>query len=430
MLYVDAWLWFLTNYCLRMYGMSDIFLSYKSEDKIKAQIIAEALESEGYSVWWDRVIPPGRTYDEVIEEELDAAKCVVVLWSKESVKSDWVRTEASEGKIRRILVPVLIEDVLPPLAFRLIEAAKLIDWDGTKPNHEFDLLSKSVSRILGRTTAQKKKIQKPGEQEKGVKREKEKEKIISNSIGMKFVLIPAGEFEMGSPPDEEGRYDDEGPVHHVKISKPFYLGIYPVTQMEWKAVMGNNPSYFKGDNLPVGNVSWDDVQKFIKKLNEKDNTNKYRLPSEAEWEYAARAGTKTRYSFGDDESKLGEYAWYAENSGSRPPKKGDFYGYDQKDWSENKWSGKTHPVGQKEPNKWGLYDMHGNVWEWVQDTYHDSYKGAPIDGSAWEAGVGSARVFRGGGWLNYARGCRSASRFYYDPDRRGGDLGFRLLREL
>jgi len=153
--------------------MSDIFLSYKSEDRAKAQIIAKALESHRYSVWWDKVIPPGRTFDEVIEEELDAAKCMVVLWSKESVKSEWVRTEASEGKRRKILIPVLIEDVTLPLAFRLIEAAKLIDWDGTLPNPEFDLLLGSVSRMLGKVPAPETEIQKTVDQEEEERRKAE-----------------------------------------------------------------------------------------------------------------------------------------------------------------------------------------------------------------------------------------------------------------
>src|SRR5665648_172810 len=153
---------------------------------------------------------------------------------------------------------------------------------------------------------------------------------------MKFTHIPAGEFMMGSSPDEKYRHDLEGPVHKVTISKPFYLGTYPVTQREWKAVMGDDPSFFKGDDLPVEQVSWNDVQDFIKKLNEKEDADNYRLPSEAEWEYVCRAGATTRYSFGDDESKLAEYAWYKDNSG-----------------------GKTHPVGQKKPNPWGLYDMNG-----------------------------------------------------------------------
>lgn len=334
---------------------------------------------------------------------------MVVLWSKESAKSKWVETEASEGDRRCILVPVLIEEVDKiPLAFRLIEAAKLIDFEGTLSHSEFDLLLDSISAILGRPVCRETGTKKPEDKAELTAKRLEPEaprkkedipKTYTNSIGMKFALIPAGEFMMGS---EE--FDWAKPVHKVKISKPFYLGIYPVTQRKWKEVMGSNPSYFKGDNLPVEQVSWDDVQKFINKLNEKNGTDKYRLPSEAEWEYAARAGTTARHSFGDDESKLGDYAWYDANSGR-----------------------KTHPVGEKKPNSWGLYDMHGNVWEWVQDTWHDSYTGAPPDGSAWE-GDGSDRVVRGGTSFNDARDLRSAARCSTAPDyRRGYALGFRLL---
>jgi formylglycine-generating enzyme required for sulfatase activity len=288
----------------------EIFISYTRSDRERAKIFAEALEKQGYSVWWDRKIPIGRMFDEVIEEKLAAAKCVVVLWSRESIKSKWVKTEATDGDSRGILVPVLIEDVKPPLAFRLIEAAKLIDWKGDLADPDFELLLESVSGFLGPPGVHKMEIQKLGAGEK-VEIEKE-EKTFTNSIGMKFTLIPAGEFMMGSEETER-----ENPVHEIRINKPFYIGIYPVTQKEWKAVMEKNSSYFKGDNLPVEYVSWNDVQEFIKKLNEKESTSKYRLPSEAEWEYAARAGTATRYSFGDDESELGEYAWYTENSGSK-----------------------------------------------------------------------------------------------------------------
>lgn len=429
--------------------MSDIFLSYKSEDGVKAQKIAEAIEKKGYTVWWDRIIPPGRTFYEVIEEELDKAKCVVVLWSEKSIKAKWVITEASEGDRRGILVPILIEYVTPPFMFRMMQAAKLMDWDGTSLHPEFDLLIQSVGRILGRPapmdSREPEQNEKGGkgkeEQEEKAKKEQEeqellrgeertKEKTVTNFIGMKFALIPAGKFSMGSPPDEKGRFDNEGPVHEVMIRKPFYLGIYPVTQQEWQAVMGENPSFFKGDKLPVEQVSWDDVQYFIKNLNEKEGSDKYRLPSEAEWEYAARAGTATRYSFDDDESELGEYAWYTENSGSRAPKKGDYFGYNKDDWYENKWNGKTHLVGQKKSNLWGLYDMHGNVWEWVQDELHNSYENAPTDGSAWESGHGANRVFRGGGWYDLARSCRSANRSFNDPGLRFHNLGFRLLQEL
>jgi len=300
---------------------------------------------------------------------------------------------------------------------------QLEDIKGKKVEYENQLnhLNKKIEELNKENEGLNKKIDR-------ITKTKEKTEELTkqgNSIGMKFTLIPAGEFYMGS---EES--DDEKPVHKVKINNPFYLGTYPVTQREWKAVMGDNPSDFKGDDLPVEGVSWHDVQKFIMKLNEKEGTDKYRLPSEAEWEYACRAGTTTRYSFGDDESKLGDYGWYAENSGSRSPKKGDFFGYDEDDWSENRWKGKTHSVGQKKPNPWGLYDMHGNVWEWVQDEWHSSYDRAPTDGSAWESGDGAFRVYRGGSWFSYAGDCRSADRFHFVPRYRGFSLGFRLLWEL
>jgi len=375
--------------------MSDIFLSYKSEDSEKAQKIAEAIEKKGYTVWWDRIIPPGRNFDDVIEEELESASCVVVLWSRESVTSEWVRLEAHNGKKRKILVPILIEDVTPPFAFQLMEAAKLKDWDGISLHHEFNLLIQSVGRILGRPAPMDSRRPEQG-------KERIEEKTVVNSIDMKFALIPEGKFVMGSEEFEWSK-----PVHTVKIRTPFYLGIYPVTQREWKAIMGNNPSQFNGNDLPVESVSWNEVQDFIKKLNEKEGTNKYRLPTEAEWEYAARAGTTTRYFFGDDDSKLVEYAWYSENSGN-----------------------KTHPVGKKKANPWGLYDVHGNVWEWVQDEWHDTYNGAPNDGSAWEDGVSASGVARGGSWHVYARYCRLASRHGNDPGDRDRILGFRLLREV
>ena len=233
------------------------------------------------------------------------------------------------------------------------------------------------------------------------------ETLASSYSGMEFVLIPPGEFDMGSSSEEKDRSDSESPVHKVIIKNPFYMGKYSVTQKQWKKIMGNNPSHFKGEDRPVERVSWKEVQEFVKKLNAAEGTDKYRLPSEAEWEYACRAGTQTRYFFGDDESKLNEYAWYAENSGS-----------------------KTHPIGRKKPNPWGLYDMHGNVWEWVQDKWHENYNGSPSDGSAWEDGDVSFRVSRGGSWYCNASSCRSASRFRRDPESRFSNLGFRLLREL
>jgi formylglycine-generating enzyme required for sulfatase activity len=237
----------------------------------------------------------------------------------------------------------------------------------------------------------------------------------TNSIGMEFVKIPAWSlkipawsFLMGTKDTDTifGRKkkegdDDERPQHRVIFRQAFYLGKYEVTQEQWEVVMGNNPSRFKGRGNPVENVSWNDVQVFIQRLNEKEGTNKYRLPTEAEWEYAARAGTATRYSFGDDADRLGRYAWYHSNSGNQ-----------------------THPVGQKQPNPWGLYDMYGNVWEWVQDWYDKTYyTHSPADNPTGPSS-GVTRVLRGGSWG--AGILRSAYRSSRSPGLRDEHSGFRL----
>ena len=218
--------------------------------------------------------------------------------------------------------------------------------------------------------------------------------------GIRLRLIPAGEFDMGSPDNEE--YRVAGPVHHVKIGKAFYMGKYEVTQAQWKAIMGagNNPSLFKGDDLPVETVRWNDTQDFLKKAGDG-----LRLPTEAEWEYACRAGNRTAWCFGDYGNALGDYAWYDKNSGN-----------------------KTHRVGDRKPNDFGLYDMYGNVWEWCEDMWHGNYNDAPNDGSAWTTGGDekSYRVIRGGGWGNSALGARSANR---NGEADGGELGigFRVV---
>jgi formylglycine-generating enzyme required for sulfatase activity len=229
------------------------------------------------------------------------------------------------------------------------------------------------------------------------------EHSLVSSIGMAFVWIPAGEFQMGS---DEGQ-GDEKPVHTVHISRPFALGQYLVTQAQWEAVMGSNPSRFPGDpSRPVENVSWDEVQQFIQKLQAREPEVVYRLPTEAEWEYAARAGSIGAYCFGDNAAQLQRYAWYHVNAG-----------------------GSTHPVGQLLANAWGLHDMHGNVWEWVQDWY-GSYAAAAAVDPIGPAAAGSVRLMRGGGWSGGASNCRAAHRSGADPGLRSGRLGFRLLREV
>lgn len=240
---------------------------------------------------------------------------------------------------------------------------------------------------------------------------------LSNSLGMKFVLIRSGRFMEGSDISprlietqyggDEKWYQDEYPQHEVSLTKSFYMQTTEVTQRQWVAVMGRNPSIFKncGENCPVERVSWYEVREFIKRLNQKEGTDKYRLPTEAEWEYGCRAGSTTAFCFGSDRKMLGEYAWFHDNS---------------RDWS--------HPVGQKNPNILGLYDMHGNVWEWCQDWY-SIYPAEPVTDPKGPSS-GTHRVSKGGSWRSASRFCRSAHRFGVDPGYRRYNRGFRLVKDL
>jgi formylglycine-generating enzyme required for sulfatase activity len=233
---------------------------------------------------------------------------------------------------------------------------------------------------------------------------------ITNSIGMKLLLIPKGTFMMGSPESEERRRPQES-QHDVTLSKDYFLGAYEVTQSEYKQVMNKNPSFVQGGKIrdssrhPVEQVSWNDAVEFCKRLSELPEEKRagrvYRLPTEAEWEYACRAGSKTAYSFGESSKALDDYAWY--------------------DGGSNR---QTHPVGEKKPNAWGLYDMHGNVWEWCSDWYGQYPKGAVSDPAGPKEG--SARVQRGGGWVGLAAVCRSAHRDGFIPSVRDADGGFRV----
>ena len=219
--------------------------------------------------------------------------------------------------------------------------------------------------------------------------------------GMVFVWIPSGEFEMGDLFDRG--YHDELPTHVVELAG-YWIGKYPVTQGEWKKVMGQNPSAFqKGNRYPVENVSWVNVQAFIDRLNH-DGHTLFRLPTEAEWEYAARSGgRREEYAGGNHPLKL---AWHWENSGKS-----------------------THPVGQKKPNGLGLHDMSGNVWEWCQDWYEENfYQHSPLFNPCSKSADGIYRVFRGGGWNNCAPYIRASIRNWYLPDDCYDDLGFRLVR--
>jgi formylglycine-generating enzyme required for sulfatase activity len=226
--------------------------------------------------------------------------------------------------------------------------------------------------------------------------------LLARGIRMEFVRIVPGEFMMGCSPGDNDCFDDEKPAHRVRITKPFDLGKYEVTQQQWEAVMGANPSPFKGEQLPVEQVSWNDVQEFLRKLNARGDGNRYRLPTEAEWEYAARAGTAGSYA-----GNLDQMGWYDRNSGSQ-----------------------THIVGQKQPNAWGLYDMHGNVWELVQDWYDDRYYGGSRTEDPQGPASGQFRVLRGGSWNIGARNARVSGRYGLEPDYWSDYIGFRCVREV
>lgn len=230
------------------------------------------------------------------------------------------------------------------------------------------------------------------------------ETAFVNSLGMEFALIPAGSFMQGASEGDVLAREDEKPRHHTDIRQPFYLGRYEVSQAQWMAVMGFNQSYAKAPEHPVEMVSWNDAQEFIRRLNQREGVDKYRLPTEAEWEYAARAGSTGPYSFGDDPSALGDYAWYDGNAGK-----------------------KHHPPGRKKPNAWGLHDMQGNVWELTQDWYSPNYADGPaLTQNPPEAE--RARTARGGCYGNKARGCRLSARLSIGPHSRNLGVGLRLAR--
>jgi len=235
---------------------------------------------------------------------------------------------------------------------------------------------------------------------------------LGNGVTLEMVYIPAGAFLMGFPNNEVSREDREGPQHRVTLPT-FWMSKFQITQAQWQAMMGTNPSYFKGSlQLPVENVSWEEANAFCLKLSLKTGKT-YRLPSEAEWEYACRAGTTTPFYFG--ETITPELVNYNGN-------------YNYVAGPKGVYREKTTPVGSFPPNDFGLFDMHGNVWEWCADVWHDNYHGAPTDGSVWETGGDhSYRLLRGGSWHDNAVWCRAAYRSGSTPDCRGNSVGLRVV---
>ena len=442
----------LTYACIKSILMADIFISYAREDQEWVKALAESLEAQGWSTWWDRSLVAGESFDRVIERELNAAKCVVVLWSKHSVESRWVRSEATVGLRRKILAPVFIDEVDQPLAFTLIHAVDLTGWNRKETDERFEELVHDIRQIVGETFGDAAGVQKGDQQPLVFPVEDErpnstllvigavlfvvviaigvftmmrggkstegvvgadslsvplKEEIttpletVTNSIGVELVELRAGRFLMGS---EHGKLD-ETPIHPVQITGSFYMGKTEVTQGQWEQVMGSNPSFFDAEKEhPVEKVSMDAVEDFLQKLNSIDSLYTYRLPTEAEWEYACRAGTSTAYHFGDDVSLLGNYAVYGRevNEGHAP-------------------------VKSKQPNAWGLYDMMGNVSEWTADYYKsDYYESSPADNPQGPE-RGNHRVLRGGGYIHKDTVVRCALRGSSGPAFELPFVGFRVV---
>jgi formylglycine-generating enzyme required for sulfatase activity len=440
--------------------MTSVFISYRREDsRHQAGRLYDRLVAHFGSeqVFKDvDSIPLGLDFREVLTERVAGCDVFIAVigdaWLSIAGKSgtrrlddpgDFVRIEIEAALSRRIpVIPVLVGDSSVPQADELPESLRGLSFRNGLPvrpdpdfHNDMDRLIRGIEDVVSalrersaprgprtqgsedRKSADEKSSIEPRVRSSAAVKEPEQ---ITNSIGMKLVLIPAGEFLMGSPDSDQYARDDEKPQHQVQITRPFYLGVTQVTQGQYRGVTGENPSLFKGsDDLPVEKVSWNDAIAFCNKLSELEGLKPYyqsgagvpsggdgyRLPTEAEWEYACRAGTTTRYSFGDDEASLAEFAWFDANS-----------------------SGKTHPVGQKRPNTFGLYDMHGNVWEWCWDGFgKDFYRQSPVVDPAGPLQA-SSRVIRGGGWVNVPRSARSASRGGPAPDYRISYLGFRLAR--
>lgn len=225
--------------------------------------------------------------------------------------------------------------------------------------------------------------------------------------GIRFVKIDPGCFLMGKDSDIKESSPIESPQHKVCISKPFYVGETEVTQKQWESVMGTNPSKRKAQYNPVDKVSWNDTQEFIKKLNSQVNGHSFRLPTEAEWEYCARAGSNTLFHFGSKPNDLSFYGWFGDEG----------------------YGGASHEVALKKPNQWGLYDMHGNVWEWVQDWYDPNYYSKSQNTDPQGPESGEYRVYRGGSWVGKAINLRTSLRYSGLPSIKTNDIGFRLVYE-
>lgn len=437
-------------------AVADVFISYKKEDRDRAEGVVAGLRADGFSVFWDEGLTPKEAWDAMLEQEIGVAGSVLVLWSPRSINSEWVRTEAHYGQDRGKLVPVMIESCTLPLAFMLKQTVDLSRWSGDRGDRQWRKLQSWIADLVSTKPGAANIPQALGAAQSNRFREAvgylpSGEAIVDGALvngstpaGTLFRdgarlpvmrILAKGSFLLGSVPHDPDRTAVEGPQKRIEIPAPFALGVFPVLVREYQAAMGALPALpaaaqapqgwlarlRKGPAapaeaappdpaLPVVGASFDEATGFIDKLSTATGAA-YRIPSETEWEYACRAGSPSRYSCGDTIAP--SQAAYASGSagGRRAP---------------------TGPVtpGSFPPNAFGLYDMHGNVREWCADLWHESYDTTPHDGEPALEGQSSMRVVRGGAWSDPPALLRSSARMRATQSGHVAAIGFRVARSL
>lgn len=428
--------------------MPDVFLSYKKEDFPFAERVVNGLKAQGLSVWWDESLTTRSAWDAELEQEIGAAATVVVLWTPRSVDSEWVRIEAHYALEHGKLIPVMMEPCSIPLAFTLRQTVNLSDWQAASEHRHWRKLLAWIADLAAAkscNTAPKGAGSAPANAFRtAVDHLASGEPVVdgtfvnaSSPAGTAFRdgsslpivrIVPAGTFLIGSSPTDPARSVVEGPQKRIEIPLPFAIGLFPVLVAEYEAVVqARQPvesqaarprglaRIFKekpapsspvtatlSPKTPMTNVSFQDANAFLTSLSATTGES-YRLPSETEWEYACRAGSRGRYSFGDSIDPT--MAVFGRSVGPVAP-------------------------GSSQANAFGLYDMHGNVREWTADLWHESYKSTPLDGSPALEGHGSMRVVRGGGWSDSGPLLRSAARMRATESIRSNVIGFRVVRLL
>lgn len=408
--------------------MADVFVSYKREDRDRVETVVAGIKSAGFSVWWDERITPQGEWDDTIARELDAARSVLVLWSEASISSKWVRTEAHYANEHGKLVPALLDDCRLPLSFMLNQTANISRWQGDPDDSHWRKLLSWIEELATAARAGDDEPDANLKQWRNTFGTTEFGEVIFDGATISrrtaggtffrddeesplMCVLPAGSFAMGSTDNDPDRRDSERPRHVVEFAFPFAIGVYPVTFDDWETIRSRElidyepaDSGWERGRRPAINVSWSDARAFAAALSQMTG-EPYRLPSEAEWECACRAGTSGPFAF--DEGINADNANFAEAGPAA-----------------------TTDVGSYPPNRFGLYDMHGNVREWVQDLWHNDYTGAPSDGLPWSSGHGAMHVLRGGSWLDAPWFLRSAARGRGGEHDRTNFIGFRIARDI